>query len=171
METFMSSIRLSMVTIIAYVAIVCSATAADNVPSVVGTWSLTGLSYRILETGEVVRPFGDNVHSLIQYSPGGHMVVFIQKKNPPMPSDTDYSDESRVRIHKEIIGAYAGTYSVDGNRVTHHIIVGWRPDWVGHDQVRYADMQGNVLTIETAPLVSLLTGKQSVATLTFLRVE
>jgi hypothetical protein len=72
------------------------------------------------------------------------MVVFLQKKNPPMPSDTDFSDESRARIHREMIGAYAGTYSVNGNTVTHHIVAAWRPDWIGQDQVRYVDVQGSV---------------------------
>ena len=99
------------------------------------------------------------------------MVVFLQKKNPLMPSDTDFSDESRARIHREMIGAYAGRYSVNGNTVTHHIVAAWRPDWIGQDQVRYVDIQGSALTIKTAPLLSLLTGKQSVATLTFQRVE
>jgi len=155
----------------ALISLVCPAIAAEKVPSVISTWSITSLTYRILETGEESRPVGDSVSGFIQYSPGGHVVVFLQKKNPLMPSDTDFSDESRARIHREMIGAYAGRYSVNGNTVTHHIVAAWRPDWIGQDKVRYVDIQGSALTIKTAPLLSLLTGKQSVATLTFQRVE
>jgi hypothetical protein len=149
----------------------CPVSAEESSRSVVGTWSITSLSYRILDTDERVQPFGDQVNGLIHYSPGGHMAVFLQKKNLPMPSYNDYSDAGRAQIHKEIIGAYAGTYSVDGNKVTHHISAAWRPDWVGQDQVRYVDVKGDTLTITSAPLVSVVTGKPSVSILTFVRVE
>jgi hypothetical protein len=60
-----------------------------------------------------------------------------------------------------MIGAYAGTYSVDGNKVTHHIVAGYRPDWVGGDQIRFVELSGD----------KLATGKQIVSTLTFERIE
>jgi hypothetical protein len=155
----------------ALILFVAPASAADKPASVVGTWSVTGLAYQILDTGEVTQPFGDSVRGLIQYSPGGYMTVVIQKATPASPSDTDYSDESRARIHREIIGAYTGRYSVDGNTVTHHVVAGWRPDWLGTDQVRYFDLQGDVLTIKSAPILSVVTGKRSVSILTFKRVK
>jgi len=148
--------------------------AADNPRSVVGTWRVTSLFYRILDTNEEVRPFGDAVTGFLNYTSSGRVSVFLQKKNPPSPSDTDFSDAKRAQLHKEIIGAYAGRYSVEGNKVTHHIEVAWRPDWIGQDQVRYINLQADELTIETAPVFSVvegMAGRRSVATLTFKRVE
>jgi hypothetical protein len=144
--------------------------AADISKSLVGTWRVTSYSRMTLDTNEVSRPFGENPIGYIQYSPGGHMIVFLSagempKVNPP------FSDANQAAIYSKIFDAYAGTYSVDGIKVTHHIVASWRPDWVGGDQIRFVDLNGDKLTIKTAPLVSSLTGKQIVSTLTFERIE
>ena len=144
--------------------------AADTSKSLVGTWRVTSFSMTTLETNEVSRPFGENPIGYLQYSPGGHMVVFLSAAEMPK-AGPPYSDADRAVIHSRIIGAYAGTYTVDGNKVTHHIVASWRPEWVGGDQIRFAELSGDKLTIKTAPLASGLTGKQIVATLTFERVE
>jgi len=100
-----------------------------------------------------------------------HMVAFLSEANPLKPTSFPFTDAERARIHKGIFGAYAGTYSVEGNKVTHHIVASWRPDFIGDNQIRYIEINGNKLTIKTAPLLSHLTGKQIVAILTFERAE
>jgi hypothetical protein len=64
-----------------------------------------------------------------------------------------------------------GTYSVEGNKVTHHIVASSLPHQIGSDQVRYTEINGNKLTIKTAPAIFTQTGKQIVSTLAFERVE
>ena len=145
--------------------------AADDASPVVGTWRVTSWSVLTLETNEVSYPVGENPIGYIQYSSGGHMVVFLQKGNPPQPPSPIYPDAYRAQVHKDLFAAYAGTYSVEGNKVTHHIVASWLPHWIGDDQVRYIEINGNRLTIKTAPLISPMTGKQVVSTLTFERVE
>jgi len=144
--------------------------AADISKSLVGTWRITSYERLTLETNEVSRPFGENPIGYIQYSPGGHMVVFLSAREMPKVSPP-FSDADQAAIYGKIFGAYAGTYSVDGNKVTHHIAAAYRPDWVGGDQIRFVELSGDNLTIKTAPLVSSLTGKQIVSTLTFERLE
>jgi Lipocalin-like domain len=144
--------------------------AADISKSLIGTWRVTSYSRMIVETNEVARPFGENPVGYIQYSPGGHMIVFLSAGEMPKVSPP-FSDADQAAIYSKVFGAYAGTYSVDGNKVTHHIVASWRPDWVGGDQIRFVELNGDKLTIKTAPLVSSLTGKQIVSTLTFERVE
>ena len=151
-------------------SIVPQAGAEDISKSLVGTWRLSSFSMLTLETNEVSRPFGENPIGYLQYSPGGHMVVFLSAGEMPKAS-LPYSDADRAVIHSRIFGAYAGTYTVDGNKVTHHVVASWRPERVGGDQIRFAELSGDKLTIKTAPLASGLTGKQIVATLTFERVE
>ena len=160
---------------VATVILVCTAIwsvkAAENSSLVVGTWRVTDFSTLTVETNEISRPQGENPIGYIQYSPGRHMIVFLSEGNPPKPASFPYTDAERARIHKGIFGAYAGTYRVEGNKVTHHIVASWRPDWIGDDQIRYIELKGNKLTIKTAPVMSSLTGKRVVATLTFERVE
>jgi len=147
-----------------------SVKAAENFPPLVGTWRLTSNSVLTLETNEVSYPFGENPIGYLQYTPGGHMVVVFQKANPQKPSSAIYTDAYRAQLHKELV-AYAGTYSVEGNKVTHHVVAAWLPHFIGDDQVRYTEINGNTLTIKTAPSIITLTGKQVVSTLTFERVE
>jgi hypothetical protein len=163
--------RLSLASVAVAIA-TCSGSvkSAENSSPLVGIWRVTSDSVLTLETDEVSYPFGENPSGYLQYSPGGHMIVFIQKGNLQKPSSAIYTDAYRAQIHKEII-AYAGTYSVEGNKVTHHIVAAWLPHWIGDDQVRYAEISGNKLTIKTAPSIFALTGKQVVSTLTFEKVE
>jgi hypothetical protein len=144
---------------------------AQQKSSVVGTWQVTSFSGLFLDTGEVLRPFGEHPIGYLQYSPGGHMVVFISTGTPTRAADTVYTDAERAAIHRGIIAAYAGTYSVEGNKVTHHIVASWFSEWIGGDQIRYAEIEGNRLTIKTAPLKNPLDGREGVGTLTFERVE
>jgi hypothetical protein len=146
------------------------ASAEDISKSLVGTWRVTSYSRLTLETNEWSRPFGENVIGYLQYSPGGHMVVFLSGGGMPKASPP-YSDADKTAFFNNSFGAYAGTYSVDGNKVTHHVVASWRPDWVGGDQIRFVELNGDKLTIKTAPVVSSLTGKQIVSTLTFERAE
>ena len=144
--------------------------AADMSKLLVGTWRIASFSVMSLETNEVSRPFGENPSGYLQYSPGGHIVVFLSAGEMPKVSPP-FSDADRAAMHNKIFGAYAGTYTVDGNKVTHHIVASYRPDWVGADQVRFVELSGDKLTIKTAPLVGPTTGQQVVSTLTFERVE
>ena len=98
------------------------------------------------------------------------MVVFLSAGEMPKVSPP-YSDADQAAVYSKIFAAYAGTYSVDGNKVTHHIVAGYRPDWVGGDQIRFVELSGDKLAIKTAPVVGYRTGKQIVSTLTFERIE
>ena len=98
------------------------------------------------------------------------MAAFVSVGNLKKPEKLPFTDAERAEIHKGIFAAYMGRYSVDGNKITHHIEVSWRPDWIG-DQLRYLDIDGRKLTIRTAPLVSSLTGKEVVSILTFEKAD
>jgi hypothetical protein len=148
-----------------------SANTADNSSPLVGTWRVTTVANVALDNSETTYPFGDQLAGYIQYSPGGHVVVFLSIGNPKGPASVTYTDAERAEIHKGIFGAYAGTYRVEGNKVTHHVVASWRPDWIGGDQIRYFELNENKLSIKTAPINSVRTGKPIVATLTFERVE
>src|SRR5579864_1553801 len=146
-----------------------SVLAVDN--SVVGTWQLMSVSSIVLETKETIRPFGDHPTGYLQYSPGGHMVAFLTAGELKPPASGCYTDAERADVHRAIAGGYAGTYTVEGNKVIHHILTAWRPEWIGGDQIRYFEINRKNLTIKTAPIKSQQTGQGVVATLTFERVE
>ena len=147
----------------------CLAAAAEN--ALVGTWQLTSFSLTVAETKVTIQPYGDHPTGYIQYSPGGHMVMFLATGDLKPPASGRYTDAERADIHRAIAGAYAGTYTVEGNTITYHVLTSWRPEWIGHDQIRYFETNGTDLTIKTTPLSFSQTGQTIVATLTLRRVE
>lgn len=164
---------LAFVGLVLCAAAVCGPAHSAEGPSppVVGTWQLTGFSQEYLDTKEVTRPYGDRPTGYIQYSPGGHVVVFLARDDLPRPAAAAYTDADHAAVHKGIIGAYAGTYRVEGNKVINRILTAWRPEWIGGDQTRYFEIEGRTLTIKTAPLKERASGRDIVGSLTFVRVE
>jgi hypothetical protein len=132
---------------------------------------VTSFATQTLATSEISRPYGEKPIGYIQYSASGFMVVYLSVSDLKRPEKFPYTDPERAEIHEGIFGAYAGRYSLDGNKVTHHIEASWRPDWIGDNQVRFFDIKGSTLTIKTAPLVSSQTGKQVVSIHTFEKAD
>jgi hypothetical protein len=162
-------INLGLVAVLAVLGGSWPAAATEN--ALVGTWELTSFSLTVVDTNETSRPYGDRPTGYIQYSPGGHMVMFLASGELKPPAARSYTDAERADVHRAIIGAYAGTYKVEGNTVTYHVLTSWRPEWIGHDQVRYFETNGTDLTIKTAPLTFSRTGQTIIGTLILKRVE
>ena len=87
-----------------------------------------------------------------------------------LPSGSTPTDEERVKLHKSMI-AYAGTYAIEGGKVTHHLDTSENGSRTGSDQVRFYKLDGDTLTIRTAPNKSLIDGREGVGVLVFERVK
>jgi hypothetical protein len=169
-ETLMRwRIILAVLTVAAIWIGILPAVSAEN--PLVGTWQLRSFSLIVVDTKEASRPYGENPTGYIQFSPGGHMVMFLAARELKPPAAGNYTDADRADVHRAIVGAYAGTYVVEGNKVTYHVLTSWRPEWIGRDQVRYFEINGKSLTITTTPVTFSRTGQTIVATLTFDNVE
>jgi Lipocalin-like domain len=137
---------------------------------IVGTWQITSFSLEYQDTKEVAHPINQPT-GYLQYSPGGHMVTFVAAGDLPRLTTPTYTDGERATIVNQIIGAYAGTYRIEGDKVIHHVLNAWFPPWIGTDQIRYFKIDGKNLAIKTAPITSATNGRQIVSTLAFERVE
>jgi len=73
------------------------ALSAEN--SIIGTWRLTSFSLIVLDTKEASRPYGDHPTGYIQYSPGGHMVMFLTAGELKPPASGSYTDAERADVH------------------------------------------------------------------------
>jgi hypothetical protein len=65
----------------------------------------------------------------------------------------------------------SGTYSIDGNKVTHKVDVSWNQAWNGTDQQRLVEVKDNRLTIKSPTMVSPISGKESINTLVWERMK
>src|SRR5262249_49381894 len=63
--------------------------------------------------------------------------------------------------------SYGGTYTIDGNEITHHVDVSWNQSWTGSDQKRVARFEGNRVYLSTPPSLDPITGTMSMRTMTW----
>lgn len=141
--------------------------------NVVGVWRL--VTYKALDpdSGTVIEPFGPAPKGVLHYTTGGRMSALLtagDRKRFSAGNRINAPAAERAEAFATS-SAYAGTYTLEGDRVTHHVEIATNPDWVGGDQLRYPKIEGNRLTITTPPLPTRPDGKLRVSTLVWERAE
>ena len=99
-----------------------SAFAGDN--PLLGTWKLKSYVREVAATGERYNERGEHPNGYLNYSADGRMYAIITWDNRPSPNDVVPTDEERVRLYRTMI-SYAGTYTVDAEKVIHHVDISW----------------------------------------------
>jgi hypothetical protein len=118
-----------------------------------GTWKLQSLIYEAITTGQRSCPFGDHPDGYLGYSRDGRMYAILVAEDRPKSDAVLLTDAEKVKL-LESMSAYAGTYTVDGEKVVHHVDTSWNGSWTGTDQVRFYKLDGDIQTITTAPLTA-----------------
>jgi Lipocalin-like domain len=87
------------------------------------------------------------------------------------PREEMPTDEERIKLHRSMI-AYAGAYTVESGKVTHHVDISWNGTLAGTDQVRFYRLDRNVLTLKsTSPLKSPDDGREGVGIVVWEKIE
>jgi hypothetical protein len=74
--------------------------------------------------------------------------------------------EEKAKAAEEYV-SYCGRYEFEGETVIHHVELSLFPNWVGADQERLVEIDGDRLTLSTRPL--LLDGIEQTAYLVWKR--
>ncbi|MFM0280476.1 lipocalin-like domain-containing protein [Paraburkholderia sediminicola] len=135
-----------------------------------GTWKLQSFTDEDLATGQKTDLFGAHPSGYLSYGPDGRMSAILVKEGRKPPDTLVPTDAERVDLYSGLI-AYAGTYSIEGDKVSHHIDTSWNQSWTGTTQVRQFRIDGNALYIKTLPAKNPVTGKESSAVLVWIKVE
>jgi hypothetical protein len=144
---------------------------ALDVESLYGTWKLVSFTQRVVATGETTEIFGSSPSGFLSYSRDGRMNAILVKDKRPRPVDmANVTSEERAELFSSMY-AYAGTFTVDGDTVTHHVDISWNENWTGTDQLRNVRLEGDKLYISTNPQLSGLDEKIVVAELVWERVK
>jgi hypothetical protein len=122
--------------------------------SIVGTWKLVSAVVKPAPGGETRNLWGENPSGLLTYTGDGRMSAIIASggRRPLSAADPDMAPAEERAEAFATFGAYAGGYTFDGDRVTHHVEIAWFQNWVGTDQIRFVSLQGSRLTLSTAPV-------------------
>jgi Lipocalin-like domain len=144
------------------------ALAGEN--PVLGTWKLKSIVHELTTTGEKIHELGEHPNGYLSYSADGRMYGIATADNRLKPLAANPTDEQRVKLHQTMF-AYAGTYTLEGNKVTHHVDISWNEAWTGSEQVRFFKLDGNTLTISTPPFKRPQDGREVRSVLVWEKVK
>ncbi|MGF1675646.1 MAG: lipocalin-like domain-containing protein [Rivularia sp. (in: cyanobacteria)] len=125
-----------------------------------GTWKLISIT-SIFSDGKIDREaFGTNPIGYITYTPEGKIMVIFSKSERPLLSGNSASPLTAA-IHQIPIeersqafssfNSYAGSYTLDGNTVIHHVEIASIPNRVGKSLSRTFTLNVNQVTLKTPP--------------------
>ena len=127
---------------------------AHEIPFV-GSWRLVSFAIRP-EAGEPTFPFGRDAEGSLLYSADGRYSVHVRRLDRPRFADPDQMKGSPAEMEAAFKGmvSYYGPYGFDPERrvVTHVVEGSLFPNWEGTDQERFFELDGDRLTLRTAPL-------------------
>jgi hypothetical protein len=138
--------------------------------SLTGTWRLKSFVREIAGTGERQNQLGEHPQGFLGYSQDGRMYAMLVAGDRIKSGEEAPTDAERISLHKSMI-SYAGTYTIDGDKVVHHVDISWNGSRTGTGQVRFYKLEGDTLTIRTPPNKSPIDGRQGVRILVWERVK
>jgi hypothetical protein len=122
----------------------------------IGTWRLRSWENRGSDDS-VVQPLGEAPVGYIFYNHDGFMSVEIMAAHRTPYHDPDAFGGTPGERSEAISTylSYSGPFEVlaDRDTVIHHIEVCSYPNWIGNAQVRFAELDGALLTLSTKPMM------------------
>lgn len=141
------------------------ATRADFI----GTWRL--VSFEAKAEGQTTHPFGRDAQGSLIYTPAGRISVMLSKPDREHFAGNEMlrgTPEEKVAAFDSCL-SYFGTFEVNGNAVIHRIELCTFPNWIGTEQVRFLQFDGDRLVLETPPMSA--DGRETVSRLVWERVK
>jgi hypothetical protein len=134
----------------------------ENNP-LIGMWKL--ISAAAIHADGTVTPdvYGTHPVGYITYTSDGHMMVMFSRSNrsplsqeirSPLTSQMQSLPVEELAQAFTTFNAYAGTYTLSGNTVTHQIEIASIPNRVGTALVRTFTLRESQVTLRTLPVLS-----------------
>lgn len=145
----------------------------DNNPvasRLLGTWKLVSVIREEVPSGATIDLMGPNPKGFITYSADGRMVALLVRGDRKKPAANTATSAEAENLFRSVI-SYAGTYTIAGNEVTHHVDISWNESWTGTKQVRIFKFEGHRLSLSTPVSPDPLDGKISVRSLVWEKVK
>src|ERR1700728_5224052 len=89
-----------------------------------GTWMLLSMETEDLETGQKHNLLGVHPSGYLSYGPDCRMSVILVKESREGPASLVATDPESIELYRGLM-SYAGSYSIDGDRLTAHIETSW----------------------------------------------
>jgi hypothetical protein len=96
------------------------------------------------------------------------MMATVFRRDRPTSSDCGWSEKEKARLFDDML-AYVASYTLEGDRVVHHVDGSWNPNWQG-DLSRPFKLEGDRLVISGAPGIDPTTGEEVIYRMEFTKV-
>jgi hypothetical protein len=123
-----------------------------------------------LQTGQKHNLLGVHPSGYLSYGSDCRMSAVLVKESRQGPAEWVATDPESIDLYRGLM-AYAGSYAIDGNTITHHIEASWNQAWTGTAQVSQFNIDGKSLYMRTGPGTSPITGRKSSTVFIWTRVE
>ncbi|WP_067701529.1 lipocalin-like domain-containing protein [Nocardia jejuensis] len=136
----------------------------------VGRWQLTAWTATD-DTGAVAMPFGEHPRGSVVYTPGGWMsgqLALPDRRAMSTSAALGGTESERAEAYSSYV-AYCGDYRLEGDTVVHVLRMSLFPNWVGTEQRRVVELQGDRMVLRTPP--TPVSGRILVNSLHWVRVE
>jgi hypothetical protein len=144
--------------------------ATDATTRLLGTWRMISWTIEFLDTGEHSDALGNNPRGYVNYASDGRVMVLVLKGDRTTPASLVPTPGEKIALYDTMF-AYSGTYSVQHDRVTHHLDMSWNKAWEGTDQIRLLNFDGERLTYRTSPAKNPFDGRECRHTVRFEKVH
>jgi hypothetical protein len=116
----------------------------------VGTWKLVSASSTTSSGERGETPYGPDPVGFLTYTGDGRVTAMISYGGRKSLSFGGGTVEEQAEAFKTFL-AYAGRYTLTGDKVTHHIEVSSIPNYMGKDLVRRIEFQDDQIVLVTPP--------------------
>ena len=134
---------------------------------ILGSWKMTSWVTRDVATGERHDALGQNPRGVVVYTTE-RVTFLITQGDRKRPATLPPSDDEKIALFDTLF-AYSGPYTVEPDRVIHHVDLSWNEAWSGTDQVRFCVVDGDTLTYTSAPARNPFDGREVVHEVTYSR--
>lgn len=118
-----------------------------------GTWELQR-TYETVDGAETGRhPIGEGATGVLHYLPDDRVAVLMANGGRTLLSKGRYnSEEAETATSARTFTAYAGTFTVQGDDILHHLDLCLYENDSGTDYLRHARREGDRLTLSMPPV-------------------
>jgi hypothetical protein len=136
--------KVKWLVVLILLATAAQASFAEDRAQVQGAWKLVSYDVEVQASGEKFPPMGKNPTGYVIFTPEAR-VWFVLTGDGRKPAKTV---EEKAALLDTLI-AYTGKYRVEGNKWITSVEVAWNPEWVGTEQSRFFNVEGERLQVLT----------------------
>jgi hypothetical protein len=124
---------------------------------------------KAVATGAVTDALGADPIGYIAYHADGRMMALVINRHRPSIKGTVPTNAEKAALFDSML-AYSASYTLEDDKVIHHVDASWNPAWGVTDLIRPYTLEGDTLVISGAPGNDPATGEEVIYRMEFRKV-